>query len=221
MRGKSRLTGPAIVLLAGGVVVWTGVNVHDGVTRMRRPPTAPAAIVPDWESYAAAGPRLGPLQAKVTLVEFLDYECPACRVLERRLQALRRAYAGSLAVVLRHFPLPTHESAAAAARAAVCAAVQGKFEAFHEALFAESVAAWRPWSRLADGAGVRDTLAFQECLESSAATATVHADMQAADRLGAPGTPTLLVNSEMYVSVPWDLERIVSRQMAATAKPER
>jgi len=66
-------------------------------------------------------------------------------------------------------------------------------------------------------AGVRDTLAFESCVASSRATNAVVNDELAAKRIGALGTPTLLIGNELYVGRPAGLDAIIERHLAAVA----
>lgn len=129
------------------------------------------------------------------MVEFLDYQCPFCRVASGSIHDLRRWYSKDLAVVYRHLPIPAHKYAYQAALAVECAGRTNKFEAMHDLLFAqpESLGA-KPWTRLALEAGVNDTVQFVRCMTDGSAAAAVRRDSVAAVALGATGTPTFLIN---------------------------
>lgn len=73
-----------------------------------------------------------------TLVEFGDYECPACRMNQPVVRALIARYPGRLRLVYRHCPLPLHANALTLARAAECARTEGRFWAVHESLMQPS-----------------------------------------------------------------------------------
>ncbi len=80
--------------------------------------------------------RLGPATAKVTLVEYADFECPACAAYAPVVKQLLAAYPNDVAVVYRHFPLAQHRSAKLAASYAEAAGRQGKFWEMNDRLFA-------------------------------------------------------------------------------------
>ena len=84
----------------------------------------------------AKGPTRGPPDAKVTIVEFSDFECPFCSRAEETVTQVMEHYAGKVRLVFRHFPLPMHSNAGKAAEAAACAEEQGKFWEMHKQLFA-------------------------------------------------------------------------------------
>lgn len=167
--------------------------------------------VPDWRSYAR-GQRMGPADAKVTIVEFSDFECPFCRATAARLRAVRAKYPRDVAVVYRHYPLPYHAHAVEAARASLCAARQGRFEAFHDLLFAQDSLGMVPWSRLAQSAGVRDPAGFERCMRLPGPSPEIERDLREGARLGVRGTPTLLVNERLLDGAPpGTLEEAVER----------
>jgi len=72
-------------------------------------------------------PSKGAADAPVTVVEFVDFECPHCREASHQLDALLDAHPGKVRIVFKSFPLSMHRHAEAAARAAVAAGLQGKF----------------------------------------------------------------------------------------------
>lgn len=182
------------------------------------PSPAAAAIevesrtVAGWRSYAE-GQRIGPADARVTIVEFSDFECPFCRETADRLRAIRAKYPRDVALVYRHYPLSYHKNAVPAAKASVCAARQGRFEAYHNALFAQQDSLGLiSWTQLARAAGVPDEVGFEACMQSSVPGTEIERDLQAGTRLGVRGTPAILVN-ERFISgaPPGVLEELVER----------
>jgi hypothetical protein len=81
-------------------------------------------------------PVRGPANAPVMLVEYADYECPYCQILQPQLAKLQAEYSEKLALVYKDMPLPTHSNAQKAAEAAHCAGAQGKYWEYHDLLFA-------------------------------------------------------------------------------------
>lgn len=156
-----------------------------------------------WRRIGAEGHRLGSTDAPVQIVVFSDFQCPACRVLASHLDSIRAEQPGRVALVHRHSPLRSHAHAVAAARASECAARQGAFRAYHDALFAEQAAigVW-PWERFARTAGVRDLSTFTRCVRAPGSMARLDRDTAAAGELRVEGTPTFLVNDIKYVGAP-------------------
>src|SRR3954447_7553727 len=84
----------------------------------------------------AGRPSRGPADAKVTLVEFVDYQCPFCGQLERdTMPQIVKNYGNRIRIVSRQFPLSIHPYAMGAALAMECAYQQGKFWPLHDQLF--------------------------------------------------------------------------------------
>ncbi|MFF5035631.1 DsbA family protein [Nocardia salmonicida] len=80
--------------------------------------------------------RVGPVgDGKVTLVEFLDFECEACGAAFPFVEQLRETYSGRVTFVVRYFPIPSHFNAERAARAVEAAAGQGAFEAMYKKMY--------------------------------------------------------------------------------------
>lgn len=170
--------------------------------------------VPDWRTYVD-GQRIGPADAPVTIVEFSDFECPYCRQTADQLRTLRRKYPRDVAVVYRHFPLPYHSKAVTAARASLCASRQGRFEAYHDAIFANQDSLGSiGWARLAEAAAVPDLAAFRSCVDRTDPVPQIERDLKAGKRLGVSATPTFLVNDQLIQGAPpGALEQLVERAL--------
>jgi protein-disulfide isomerase len=123
-----------------------------------------------------------------------------------------------VALVYRHYPLPYHKNAVPAAQASVCAARQGRFEEYHDALFAQQDSLGLiPWTRLASTAGVPDVAEFQSCMQSSVPGSEIERDLQAGTRLGVRGTPAILVNERFISGAPPGVEELVERAVRGAA----
>jgi protein-disulfide isomerase len=150
--------------------------------------------VPAWERFAEGGHSLGPSNAPITIIEFGDYECPACRQTESHLEAVRRKYSTQLRFVYRHWPLPYHQYAYKVARAAECAAHQGRFWEYHRELFRDENWIGDAIVRFAENAGVQDLALFRACFEEEGPVPAIEGDIAAALEVGGYGTPTIVVN---------------------------
>ncbi|MCL5109549.1 MAG: thioredoxin domain-containing protein [Chloroflexi bacterium] len=145
----------------------------------------------------AGGWRLGPETAKVEVVEYSDFQCPACRSVSPLLKRLVDEYAGSVALVYRHFPLPNHPYAVPAAEAAEAAGEQGRFWEMHDAIFAnQERLATTDFRQLAERLGL-DMKRYDAALASGRPRVAVQADYEEARRIGAAYTPYLLVGGEV------------------------
>lgn len=142
----------------------------------------------------------GPSDARVTVVEFGDFECPHCGALHPIVEAARKAFGGNLRVVFRHFPLrSSHPHAMAAARAAEAAAEQGRFWEMYDRLY-------RHQNRLSDqdleqhARELRlDLDRFRRSLGDQTHERRIREDLASAAQSGAPGTPSLFINGELYL----------------------
>lgn len=210
---SGRISVITTVLLVCCAVALTGFNVWRSHVRAHLEPTRPWQIVPDWRSYSTTGHWFGPRDARVVVIEFTDYECPTCRLMNQHIEALRKRYPRSLGVVIRHYPMRAQSYTAALA--AECAAVQGDFEAFHNHLLASEIQSTddASWLRYGAASGIADSIAFKRCVDARASASAVDADLQAGKKLGIVSTPTVLVGPDEYSGVPWDFDDIVARRI--------
>ncbi len=140
-------------------------------------------------------------EATVTLVEYSDFQCPACASFQPVLNTLLEEYGDKLRFEYRHFPLPMHQFAMQAAVAAEAAGQQGKFFEYHDALFLNQ----DQWSKsttpsvffvqYAKDLGL-DVEKFERHMKSSLLRDAVREDMEAARGEGLTGTPTFFLNGE-------------------------
>lgn len=141
----------------------------------------------------------GPADAPVVVVEFVDYQCPYCRKAhEGVVPALLAKYPDDVRVEIRHLPLELHPAAAGAARAAIAAARQDKFAAFHAKLFELAAAGsgdlgFSTFVREAGTLGL-DVEGFKTDFQTREVADALLADVLLARRLGVSGTPGFFVN---------------------------
>jgi protein-disulfide isomerase len=145
----------------------------------------------------AKGPARGPESAKVTIVEFSDFQCPFCSRAHDTVEEVMNAYPGKVRLVFRHFPLDFHAQAPKAAEASLCAHDQGKFWEYHDVLFKnQQKLQVEDLKAHATGLGL-DAAKFNECLESGKHAATVKEDTEAGKKVGVNGTPAFFINGQM------------------------
>lgn len=210
------------VLTVGVTVVAVVAVVH----RFISGPPLPAIptefeprVISDWNDYASDGVRLGPGSAAVVIVAFFDYLCPRCEAADAQLRELRRRHPEKVAVVYRHFPFLADLSFSASV-AAECGRRAGRFRPIHEALLTGTDSLGiTPWTRIAIGAGVRDTATFRACMHGRAAEQVVRRDLRAGQRLGVAGTPTLLVNELLFEGSPGLAYLDATVRRASTRRP--
>jgi len=142
----------------------------------------------------------GNLQAPLTVVEFGDFECPACGLSEAAARQIRAQYGDRIRFVFRQFPLrKMHPQAEKAAEASECAAGQGKFWEAVDKLYAEqadlSVDALKRYAR---DLGL-DQSRFNQCLDSGEMASRVEQDLADGHALKVAGTPTFIIGRKMFV----------------------
>lgn len=166
---------------------------------------------------AAGAPEFGPADAKVTVVEFSDFECPYCSRAANVLTELKKKYGDKVRFVFRQFPLSFHKNAQGAAEASMAANDQGKFWEYHDLMFknqkalgAEELAGYAKTVGL-------DVAKFKADMESHKYADHVKSDVALGAKVAVSGTPTLFVNGER-VSNPTDVGAVSKDIDAALAK---
>jgi protein-disulfide isomerase len=163
-------------------------------------------------------PSIGPASAKITIVEFSDYECPYCIKWHNEVwPRLQAAYPDQVRLVYRDFPLTSiHGNAAVAAEAANCAGEQDEYWAYNQLLFGgEYGLGESAYKKYASDLGL-EAAAFEECLSSRRFQAEVEADYNFAANLGIRSTPTFFVNGIAIVGAqPFEVfQQVVDLELA-------
>jgi len=156
-------------------------------------------LLDDPVSIPTAGaPVIGPANAKITLVEFSDFQCPYCGKAIHQLEAVMKAYPTQVKLIFKQYPLDSHPQAPISAAAALAAHRQGKFWPMHDALFANRPRLSRKTiMELAEGLGL-DMKRFTADLDSPEIKKAVERDMTDGDNVGVDGTPTIFINGQRY-----------------------
>jgi protein-disulfide isomerase len=141
-------------------------------------------------------PFIGNEDAKVTIVEFSDFQCPYCEKGYTTMKEVLANYPEDVKIVFINFPLSFHEYAQKAAEAGECAFAQGKFEEYHDMLFENQDAlTLDDLKKYAVDLGL-DTEAFNTCLDSDEMASKVEDDMAYGSELGVSGTPAFFINGQ-------------------------
>ena len=145
----------------------------------------------------------GGADARVVLVEYSDFQCPACARYAPVVKAVAEEFGNNLKVVYRHFPLNSiHKNADLAARAAEAAGLRGKFWEMHDLIFenqqnwAASDSAEKVFVGFAYDLGL-NTDQFKEDLASSRVKSAVEEDLQSGEMSSVAGTPTFFLNGRI------------------------
>jgi protein-disulfide isomerase len=145
----------------------------------------------------------GPAGAKIMVVEFSDFQCPACRAAEPTVRQMLTVYDDKMRFVFKHFPLRMHEWARDGARAAECAGRQGKFWPYHDQLY-DHQDDWtnakfdQVLTAYAREQGL-DMDAWSACRKDPATTAAIDADVKDGGDAWVGATPTFFINGRRFV----------------------
>lgn len=169
-------------------------------------------------------PFRGTEDAEITIIEFSDFECPFCTRAQGTVDQILDNYDGKVKLVYGHLPLSFHPNAQKAAEASECAADQGKFWEYHDVLFEGNGLDVSSLKRYADDLGL-DTDRFDSCLDDGEKEALVMAHLSEAQKSGASGTPTFLINdrkvvgAQPYAVFEAEIESILSGEPVPEPEP--
>jgi protein-disulfide isomerase len=171
-----------------------------------RPPAPPPAqaqkvALPDNAAMVTRGPQ----DAKVTIVEFSDFQCPFCSRVEPTLAQIAKEYPKDVRLVWRNQPLPFHPNAMPAAEAACAAGEQGKFWEMHDKMYANqqqlSPDSYNKWAQ-ESGLNMNK---FKASVDAHECKPRIEADSKYGQSVGANGTPTFFINGRQLVGAqPYD-----------------
>ncbi len=176
----------------------------DAKDKADAPPAAPQRPgEPDnntvYKALIGDAPLKGAKNAKVTIVEFSDFQCPFCSRVEPTITKIVEEYKNDVRVAFKQLPLPFHNNAHGAAEAALAAKAQGKFWQMHEKLFANQQALDRPnLEKFAQEIGLNMNQ-FKGDLDSGKWKKKVDDEMAEGNKIGARGTPSFFVNGKPFV----------------------
>jgi len=209
-----------VVLVACSLCV-TGLAVHRELAANARSASAEAAskprYIPAWRGFDSIGIHSGPTRAPVQIIEFVDYQCPACRGYDGVLNTVAQRHPRDVSWLFIHSPLSIHPFAQQAARAVECADAQSRFSTMRELVFARQDSfGLKPWSAYARQAGVVDSAGFTRCLSDSSSARRIQQGLRLAEQVNITGTPTILVNGWMFANPPTlaDLEGAIDHALA-------
>ncbi len=183
-----------IVLFASGIAVGYSLRDLPSITGNLGGASASAG------ASAKDDPSWGPADAKVTMVEFADFECTYCRGWYSSVyEKLYTNYNGKVRFVYRDFPLSFHPNAKPAAIAANCAGAQGNYWDYFRKLFGDSRGLGDAmYQTYAQEIGLNMT-AFNSCRAESGTANEIDLDLQDGTRLGVNGVPAFFINKR-YIS---------------------
>lgn len=145
---------------------------------------------------APDAPSFGPADAKVTIVEFSDFQCPFCTRAANAAHQIKEKYGDRVRFVFRQFPLDFHQNAHVAAEASLAAHAQGKFWELHDKMFADQSKLDRAsLEQVAKDIGL-DVAKFKKALDEKTFAGAVDADVKLGQGVSVDGTPTMFLNGK-------------------------
>jgi protein-disulfide isomerase len=163
--------------------------------------------VSNWNELRASGIALSSPTAPVTVVEFADLECPACKQFNSRLKETAEALHANIGLVLIHYPLSMHKFAKPAARGLECATSLGSAAGFVDVAYAKQDSfGLKSWVSYAQEAGVTDTLTFASCMKETAPIPRIEEGHRLGQVMKLEGTPLVIINGWRFPSVPDDTQ---------------
>lgn len=213
---------PLAILAAGLLVAGSIVLIGQKNNNPQPTPTG----TPSGEEFPEVlvnipiqnSPVLGKADAKVTIIEFSDFECPYCQRFNlNTFPSLKSEYidTGKAKIVFKNFPLPGHADAEPAALASECAFEQNKFWEYHDRIFENQ-------SKLNDSDLKQyakdldlDTTKFNSCLDSKKYLDKVKSDINDGSLAGIQGTPSFIINGTLIPGAyPLaDFERVINQKL--------
>ncbi|MGA7741658.1 MAG: thioredoxin domain-containing protein [Polyangia bacterium] len=143
-------------------------------------------------------PNKGPADARVTLIEFVDYECPHCRTAQALMRQVLDTYPRQVRLCFKHFPLSSHTNARLAAEAATAAHKQGKFWPYNDKVWANADSLTPAvLEKIAKEVGL-DVTRWRSDMTSDEVKAAVTQDKSEGTALGINSTPTIYINGRKY-----------------------
>ena len=219
--------GTAERLLKGGVrpdQLYASIiqNGKEKAAEAQAPQRQPTFQLPDpkvvFKVPVGDGAVKGPKAAKVTIIEYSDFQCPYCSRVVPTIKKLTETFGNDVRIAFKHNPLPFHDKAQLAAEAAAAAGEQGKFWEMHDKMFENQRAIDRAsLERYAAEIGL-DLSRFKADLDGSRYKSAVQADVQYASGLpgGGMGTPTFFINGHKIAGAyPYEkFEQVIKAALA-------
>jgi len=193
----------SVALTTSAMVIAGSIAYRAFAVASPKRATSQPTFINEWTSVLPQGIRVGDSSAAVTILEFADLECPACRAYHSTLTQLLEEYRRDVAVVYVSFPLTIHRFADGAARAADCAARVGRFREWIEVVYRKQDSlGLKSWGAFAQEAGIQDTAAIQRCAVDRRPVARIASGVAFGREIGVTGTPTVLINGWRYYGAP-------------------
>jgi protein-disulfide isomerase len=215
----------SITLVAGTIAIAGSVVYRNFVpsNTVGTPVAEKPGFEPSWTGLIRFGSTiLGDSAAPITIVEFTDLECPACRGFQTRLRRVVERHPKDVRVVYLAYPLSIHRVAMGAAQAGDCALeiAPDALARWVDVMYAgQDSLGLRSWGSYATEAGIADTAAIALCATNPVRRTRVDSSLASGQRLEINGTPTILVNGWLFRGIPSDrtLDDFIIKLLGGTA----
>ena len=190
--------GAATVVILIGAVFFLSQNPETGPVSTQGNTVSDASLLIKDNSH-----KISTDSAKLTIIEFSDFQCPACRAAQPTVDQALIKYKDKINFVYRHFPLAQHKNAELAAQASEAASEKGKFWEFHDKLFASQ----NEWAEQGNPTDLFVKYATELGLDGGKLKADIESkkfeqrvkdDLNDGLKLGVNSTPTFYFNNEKY-----------------------
>lgn len=149
----------------------------------------------------STGEKIGSDSAKIKLVEYADFQCPACKSIEPVLKQILAENKDNIQFVYKYFPLPLHLNARPSANFAIYAATEGKFWEVHDKLF-DTQEEWAElknpkdyFIKMGKDLGLNEAK-LKEALDNNTYYDTMNKTFEEGQNIGVNSTPTLFLNGK-------------------------
>lgn len=212
MKALLGIGAATILILIGGVFV---MSKSAPSTKTPTNQKVDKAILIKKDSYAVGNPK-----SKVAVVEFADFQCPACASAQPVVKRIIEDYTGKVYFQFRHYPLPQHRNAKLSAYVAEAAGAQGKFWEMHDMLY-ENQDEWgesnKPMEFFESYATKLklDIEKLKEQIKKEDISKKIDRDIQDGGVAGVNSTPTFFVNGIQFRGVPQyaDLQKLIDQEL--------
>ncbi len=173
---------------------------------------------PVFDVKVGDAPTFGGDNAKVTIVEYSDFQCPYCSNASKVVRDLKKKYGNKIKIAFKQFPLSFHSQAKKAAVASLCMNAQSKdlFWKLHDHMFDNQSKLGPEDLKAAAKSLGADVEKFNKCLDDNATIAQVEKEIQEGQKLGVKSTPTFYVNGQLVAgALPVDtFSEIIDEELA-------
>ncbi len=192
--------GLALGAKAEAQVVNANADAKQAPNQVAEEPTVPAGPVKEVDEKTDH--ILGPKNAKITLIEYSDFQCPYCNRHYSTMKQIMKDYPNDVRLVYRHYPLSFHENAEKLAEGSECAGELGGNDAFfkyHDKVFeAMAAGSFSANNIISFGKDLGlDETKFKACVDSGKYAAKIAKDMEEGSQAGVEGTPATFVNGRL------------------------